>query len=235
MNAKEPLHDFVGMTTDISVLLREICIVAIFCLLFFAPVTFKSLLSRVGFTTLSTPLGDIDVDGAGGTVATLNRGLQDTIARLQQIQSTPHDPRTNSELQSIAGYLNSLQQEAQATDETIKTSLVSRQVNLEQSSPQAAKLPGWLLLGQVSDDKLQWSGIGAKNISATLPPKFTVGQKLNLTGTAYLRAVAPSGTHFGGKVIGVVPPNRQVQVIAGPDYSPAIAGGFFLWVQVQPL
>jgi hypothetical protein len=62
-----------------------------------------------------------------------------------------------------------------------------------------------------------------------------VGKKLNLTGIAHLRAVAPAGTHFGGKVIGVVPPNSQVKMIAGPDYFPAIAGGFLLWVQVQPL
>ncbi len=98
MNDKSLLHDLVGITTDVSVLLREICIVALFCLLFFAPVTFKSLLTRVGISKVPTLFGDIDVNGAAGTVATLNRGLSDTIERLQEIQSTFSDPQASPRL-----------------------------------------------------------------------------------------------------------------------------------------
>ncbi len=35
MAEKRTFHDFVGVITDVSVLLREICIVALFFLLFF--------------------------------------------------------------------------------------------------------------------------------------------------------------------------------------------------------
>ena len=42
-----------------------------------------------------------------------------------------------------------------------------------------------------------------------------------------VRADAASGAHFGGKVIGVVPVNGQVQVISDPDYSTTIAGRYF--------
>jgi hypothetical protein len=53
MKVKQFLDDLVGTTTDVSVLLREACIVALFCILFFAPETFKSLLSRIGIHRLS--------------------------------------------------------------------------------------------------------------------------------------------------------------------------------------
>src|SRR5208282_3992994 len=113
---------------------------------FFAPNTFKSLLTRVGIKTVTTPFGDIDVNGAGATVSTLNRGLTDSVARLQQIQTTLSDPRGKNDIQSITNYLQDLQQQAQTTDETIKSDLVTRQATLRQSSPQSAKSSGWLFV-----------------------------------------------------------------------------------------
>jgi hypothetical protein len=231
----DKFHDFVGMTTDVSVLLRELCIVAFFCLLFFAPVTFKLLLTRIGISKVTTPMGDIDIGGAGGTVATLNRGLSDSITGLQQIQSTSTDSPTSHKLQAITQYLTNLQQEAANTDETIKSNLVTQQASLEKTSPQSAKTSGWLFVGHVAEDKLHWFGDSTRNVSATLSPKLTTGEKLSMTSTAYLRTDAPSETHLGTKVIGVVPANREVEVIADPFYSPAIAGGYFLWAKVQPI
>ena len=64
MRIKEVLDDLVGTTTDVSVLLREACIVALFCMLFFAPDSFKSLLTRIGISKVSTVFGDIDVASA---------------------------------------------------------------------------------------------------------------------------------------------------------------------------
>jgi hypothetical protein len=235
MNDKGRLHDLVGITTDVSVLLREICIVALFCLLFFWPDTFRSLLTRVGISKVTTPIGEIDVNGAGGTVATLNRGLSDSIERLQEIQSTFSDPQAKHDLPGITDYLKKLQQEAEATDDKIKTDLVKQQATSEQTSPQSAKIPGWLLAGRVDKNKQHWLGDGAKNVPAPLSPQLTVGEKFSVTTHAYLRADAPSGSHLGGKVIGVVPANGPVVVIAPPDYSSAIAGGYFCWVKVQPL
>ena len=235
MDEKKQLHNFVGVTTDVSVLLRELCVVALFGLLFFWPDTFKSRLTRLGISKLATPVGEIDINGAGGTVATLNRGLSDTIMRLQQIQTASKDPHISSELQKITTYLQSMQQEAATTDESIKTTLATQQTTQEQTSPQSANLPGWILAGHVGADKLHWFGDSGQNVSNTLSPNFTVGEKFNVISHVYLRADAPSGAHFGGKAIGIVPANGQVQVISGPDYSNAIAGGYFLWVKVQPL
>src|SRR4029077_8162386 len=67
-----PFHRFVALSTDIFVLLREMFIVALFGLLLFAPSVFKTLLTRVGISTLTTPIGNIDVaqvKDAGNTVS----------------------------------------------------------------------------------------------------------------------------------------------------------------------
>jgi hypothetical protein len=224
------LHDFVGFTTDFSVLLREVCVVALFCLLFFWPDTFKSLLTRIGISKVTTVFGDIDVSDAGGTVANLNRGLGDTITRLQQIQSSS-DPKSKTDIQGVTDVLKDLQQQAQTTDDTIKTKMVSQQATADQTSTQ--KTPGWIFIGAVDKDKQHW--MGTSPVPSTLSPVLTVGEKFNLTATAYLRATAPSGAHATGKVIGVVRANQQVDVIAPPVCSSAISGGYFCWVEVQPL
>jgi hypothetical protein len=233
MNYRRPIHDFVGMTTDVSTLLRELCIVAVFCLLFFWPDTFKARMVRLGVSKVTIPGAEIDIKDAGGTVSTVNRGLLDTITGLQHIQSG--DSHMTSEMQPIIASLTSLQQQAATTDATIKTTLVAQQASQEQTSPSSAKKAGWLLAGHVRADKEHWFGDSIQNIPATISPMLTVGEKISLSDTAYIRADAPSEQHFAGKVITVVPANKQVQVISAPDYSPAIAGGYFLWVKVQPL
>jgi hypothetical protein len=233
-----PFHRFVALSTDVFVLLREMFIVGLFGLLLFAPGVFKTLLTRVGISTLTTPIGDINISqvkDAGNTVAGLNRGLTDSVARLQQIQGAIGDPKRRQDLQDVSNYLQTLQQQAQATDESIKTSLVTQQASAPQTAQQSAQVSGWLFLGHVDKDKQHWAGDGPKNVAPTLSPVLTVGQRFAVSAPAYLHQDAPPGSHFGGKVMGVVPVGTQVEVIARPEYSSAIAGGFFLWVNVRRL
>ncbi len=231
MKPKELLHDFVDITTDFSVLLREVCIVALFCLLFFAPDTFKSLLTRIGISKVSTVFGDIDVSSTGAAVANLNHGLSESIDRLQQIQSTSSDPQAKNDVSKVTDYLKGLQQQAQTADDSIKTTLVNQQAAAEQAAPHAAKASGWIFIGSVDKDQTHWTGETSKNVvPANLSPKLTVGQKFTLAATAYLRDAAT-----GGKVTGVVRANQQVQVMTAPTCSASIAGGEVCWVKIQPL
>ena len=132
------LHQLVEITTDISVLLRELCIVALFCLLFFSPGTFKSLLTGIGISKVSTVFGDIDVTEAGGTVATLNHGLADTVARLQQIQSTSTDPQAKEDLAQLTQSVQGLQQQAQTADDSLKTKIATQQTAADLFAANAA-------------------------------------------------------------------------------------------------
>ena len=114
-----PFHRFVALSTDVFVLLREMFIVGLFGLLLFAPGVFKTLLKQIGISKLTTPIGDInvtEVKDAGNTVSGLNRGLTDSVARLQQIQGALSDPKGKQDLQDVSNYLQNLQQQAQATD-----------------------------------------------------------------------------------------------------------------------
>lgn len=226
-------HRFVDGTTDVFVLFREILIVMLFCLVLFLPGTFKSLLGRVGISKVTTPFGDIDVQTAGSAVAGLNSGLSDSVARLQEIQGSTTDPNKKRDLEDLAQYMQGLQQKAQTADENIKSSLVAQQSAAEQASPQSAQPFGWLFLGHVDQSKQHWSGEGGKNVPPDLSPVLTVGEHFAVTKATYLHDNAPSGGHFGGKVIGVVPAGGQVEVLAAPEYSSAIAGGYFLWVNVK--
>jgi len=228
-------HHFVNVTTDLFVLLREILIVTLFCLLLFAPGMFRSLLTHIGISKVPTPFGDIDVQDTGNTVAALNNGLTDSVARLQEIQGSITDENKKRELQSLAGYLQNLQTKAQDTDQNIKNSLVSEQTAAQQSAPQTAELSGWMFLGHVDSQKQQWSGEGAKNISSSISCTIKAGQRFTTTATAYLHADAPSGGHFAGKVTGIIPAGQQVEVLSDPEYSSAIAGGYFLWAKVKKL
>jgi len=229
------LHNLVGYTKDCSVLLREICIVALLCLLFFEPAKFGSLLYNAGITKVSTPFGEIDIASTGDSVAAINRGLTDSVACLQEIGAKIQKPTSNCDIQSLTTYLQDLQQQAQSTDETLKTNIVQQQTAAAQSSPTATKPAGWLFAGQVDESKMHWSGEGPKNVPASLSPAWTINEKFTVPSPAYLREDAPAGNHFGGKVLYVVPANSQVQVVADAQYSHAIAGGYFCWLKVQPL
>lgn len=226
-------HNFVNVTTDTFGLVREIFIVTLFVLLLFWPTAFSALLTRVGISKVPTPFGDIDVKEAGNTVAALNRGLTDTVSRLQEIQATNRDPKGKQELKEVSDYLQDLQEQAQATDQSLKTNLASQQAALEKTSPQSAQLTGWLFLGRVTEDKSRWAKEGPKDVAPTLSAMFTVGQRFTVTAPAYVHDNAPAGGHFGGKLIGVISTGERVEVIAPPEYSHAIAGGFFLWLNVK--
>lgn len=226
MKLKEFLDDLVGASTDISVLLRELCIVALFCLLFFAPDTFKTLLTRIGISKVSTVFGDIDVaSAAGGTVASLDRGLKDSIDRLGQIQSTSSDTQSKADVGKVADYLKSLQQEAETTDQTIKSSIVNQQAAAGTSAP-AAKT-GWLFAGSTDRAMQHWAGT-SNVVPANVSPNFTVNEKFTTIGPGYLR-----DNFSKGKVIGVVRANTQLQVIAPPQWPESISGGHSCWLQVQ--
>ena len=235
MAEESRLHHFVDFTTDLFVLFREILIVTLFCLVLFAPGMFKSLLTHIGISKVPTPFGDIDVQDTGNTVAALNNGLSDSVARLQEIQGSTTDESKKHDLQNLASYLQGLQTKAQTTDQNIKNSLVSEQNAAQQSAPQTAESSGWMFLGHVDPYKQQWSGEGAKNISPNISPALKDGQRFTTSATAYLHADAPSGGHFAGKVTGVIPAGTQVEVQGDPEYSSAIAGGYFLWAKVKKM
>jgi hypothetical protein len=144
------------------------------------------------------------------------------------------DASSRNDIQNVVTYLQGPEQQAQSTDDTIKTTLVAQQAAAAKASPLTAKVSGWLLLGHVGPDKQQWAGKGPKSVATTLSPVITVGEQFAITSPAYLRESAPAEEHTKNKVVGVVA-SGQVKGTDPPAYTSAIAGGYYLWTKVQPL
>lgn len=225
MKIKELLDDLVTIASDLAVLLRDVCIVALVGMLFFAPARFKSMLTDIGITQVSAMGFDINVAGtATDTVNDLDHGLNTSVDAAQKIQATVTDPQAKKDVGDLVEYLKSMQQDAQITDTKIKTSLVAKAASGDPSVP-AAKT-GWVFAGSTDKDKLHWTSTTV--VPAGVTPALTVNQKFVTTAAAYLR-----DNFDKGKIIGVVRASTQVQVIAPPQCPVSIGGGHTCWLQVQ--
>jgi hypothetical protein len=123
-----------------------------------------------------------------------------------------------------------LQNQADTADQTLRNSLLNQQQILKEVAPQALTpdTTGWLLLGQVDEEKQKWFGEGAKNAPSTLDPVIREGTRFTLPRTTYLYGDAATDHHFEGPILSALPAGTQVEVLAGPDYSDAIRGGYFI-------
>jgi Sec-independent protein translocase protein TatA len=226
MKIRELLDDLVSTSSDLAVLLRDLCIVVLVGMLLFAPGRFKSLLTELGVKQVSAMGFDIDVAStATETVSSLDRGLNTSVDAAQKIQATVTDPQAKKDVGDLVEYLKTMQQDAQTTDTKIKTSLVAQAASGDTSVP-AAKT-GWLFAGMTDKDMQRWTGTTSV-VPPNVSPKFTVNEKFITATSAYVR-----DNFSKGKVIGVVKANTQVQVIAPPQCPVSLGGGHSCWIQVQ--
>jgi hypothetical protein len=222
---KELLDDLVSTSSDLAVLLRDLCIVALVGMLLFAPARFKSLLTELGIQQVSAMGFNIDVAStATDTVNNLDHGLNTSVDAAQKIHDSVTDPQAKKDVGDLIDYLKNMQQDAQTTDSKIKTSLVAQAASGDTSVP-AAKT-GWVFAGSTDKDNLHWTS--AIVVPASVPPNLTVNQQFVTTSAAYLR-----DNFKKGKIIGVVKASTQVQVIAPPQCLVSLGGGHSCWLQVQ--
>lgn len=232
-SSSNKMHNLVSLTTDISVLLREVAVVVLFVMLFFYPSAFKNLLVGIGINKVETPVGEIDLTQIGGNVSALNQGLSDGLDALKQVQSKLRDPAASGEIQTVIDSLQQLQQPAQDADTDIKSKVAAQQ-SARGGSATSTKLVGWLLCGRLDSSQQQWTGKAPGPIEK-VPLPLKVGDILTVTKEAYLRADAPPGKRFeSGKIVGVVQPPGQVRVEEVPEQFPkTVAGTYLAWVRVQ--
>jgi hypothetical protein len=225
MKIRELLDDLVSTSSDLAVLLRDLCIVALVGMLLFAPGRFKSLLTELGVKQVSAMGFDIDVAStATDTVNNLNHGLDASVDAAQKIQSNVTDPQAKKNVGDLIDYLKGMQQDAEKTDTKIKTSLVAQASSGDTSVPVAKT--GWVFAGSTDKGNLRWTSTTV--VPAGVSPNITVNQKFVTTTAAYLR-----DNFQKGKIIGVVRASTQVQVIAPPQCLVALGGGHSCWLQVQ--
>lgn len=225
MKMKELLDDLVSISSDLAVLLRDLCIVALIGMLIFAPARFKSMLTDIGIKQVSAMGFDIDVAStATDTVSNLDHGLNTSVDAAQKIQASVTDPQAKKDVGDLVDYLKSMQQDAQTTDTKIKTSLVAQASSGDTSVPSAKT--GWVYAGSTDKENLHWTS--ATVVPSGVSPNVTVNQQFVTTTAAYLR-----DNFKKGKIIGVVKASTQVQVLAPPQCLVSLGGGHTCWIQVQ--
>lgn len=245
LNGSTATHTFqnvITVTKDVATLLRETVIVVVILLFFFWTSLFKNLASDMGITKIDVAGVELTLAQSGdqtkkaaGQVAQVKQQLDSVGEQLEQLMKDAKAPEITAKVSSLSATVHTLQDQTDAADQTLKSSLLNQQQILKAVAPQAPSpdTTGWLYLGQVDEEKRTWFGDGAKNAPTTLDLVVKPGNRFTVPRTAYLYADAASGHHFEGAILSALPADSLVEVLAGPDYSHAIRGGYFIWVKVK--
>ena len=234
----------IAVTKDVATLVREIVIVGVILLFFFWTSLFKNIASDMGITKIDVAGVELTLAQSGdqtkkaaGQVAQVKQQLDSVGEQLKQLMKDAKAPEISAKVSSLSATVQTLQNQTDAADQTLKNSLLNQQQILKAVAPQAASpdTTGWLLLGQVDEEKRAWFGDGAKNAPSTLDPVVKPGTRFTVPRAAYLYSDAASGRHFEGAILSALPAESLVEVLAGPDYSHAVRGGYFIWVKVKRL
>jgi len=235
-------HDVIEVTKDVATLLREVIVVVVILLFFFWTSLFKNLATNLGITKFDVAGVEVTLAQSGDQtkkaaeqVAQVKQQLDNVGEQLQQLTKDPKAPDIGAKVSSLTATVQTLQNQTDTADQTLRSSLLNQQQILKEVAPQAPSpdTTGWLFLGQVDEQKQKWFGEGAKNVPSTLDPAIKEGTRFTLPRTTYLYGDAATGHHLEGPILSALPAGAQVEVLAGPDYSHAIRGGYFIWAKVK--
>jgi hypothetical protein len=213
----------------------------IFLFLFYTSL-FKNFATNLGITKVDVAGVEVTLAQSGDQtkkaaeqVAQVKQQLDSVGEQLQQLKKDPKASNIGDKVSSLTATVQTLQDQTETADQTLRSSLLNQQQILKEVAPQTPSpdTTGWLFLGQVNEEKQEWFGEGAKNAPSTLDPVIKQGTRFTLPRTAYLYGDAATGHHFEGSILSALPAGPQVEVLAGPDYSHAIRGGYFIWEKVK--
>jgi hypothetical protein len=184
---------------------------------------------KLGFTTLKTPVGDVDltsVQAAAGGVDSARRAVTDAADALTTLSSgLPAVARDR--VTSVASGLNEAATQLQLPNQVLGSALRD-----QADDPGAAHARvGWIYCGQVDESKQVWVPQGRSNLVQT-PTAVKVGEVVTLTDDVYIRNDSGTAQKSAGAVVGVARPGNKAHVLS-VDYSPALSGGSFLWLRVS--
>lgn len=236
------LQGIVGVLKDLLVVLRDGLILLVFVLLHFFPAKVNQVLTQAGFTkgTIAGFTWERELEasseqakGAGQAVALVEGKLTGLAERLEDLDRRAADPSLKRSLRELSQEVQTSQQEAQAANRAVKSSLLAQQRIIEQVAPAALETTGWLYLGKVAEDKSAWAPGHPATVAPT-DPSLNPGTRLRIRDDVYLRGEVASGSRSSAPVLGVLRVGETAEVLQ-VDYSHAKAGGWFAWVKVRRL
>jgi hypothetical protein len=202
-----------------SLVILVVLIVAIF------PKTTAVHLHDLGFTTLRTPVGDVDLAQVAGGVRDARLNVSDSVAALDEISKNLPPSPIKERVDLVVSDLKSTADHLQGPDQILATA-VRRQAEASQN-PTARE--GWIYLGHVDESKKDWTPVptAVKNAS----PQFKPGDVVAVSDDLYLRADSSTTQRNQAPVIGVVRSGQQVHVL-DIGYTHSLRGGWFIWLKV---
>jgi hypothetical protein len=247
---KSGIERSIDISQQVLRLLRD----ALFGLLVILLIGFPTLLSKrltdAGFTKIGpegvtweaqVQAANKETKATAGTVTNLTQALTDAHQTLTQIEqqtndSRINDPKLKASVTQLSQQITGALDQVQRADSSLKQTVLTQQTLLAQSatSPAAADVipkSGWIFVGQVDQDQRSWVSGSPVNI-VPVPYPLRVGQALTIAGENYLHADSETAQHREGKIVAVLRDGTQVHVLK-TDLSHALAGGWFVWVQVS--
>lgn len=234
------LSSFSGILRDLISALRDALLFGVFVLLLFSPETVKARLIEAGFT--KGTIGGMEWEAqvkeasdntksAGQTLTQAKAGYDELISRLATLENKVTNPVIQRELDSIGDAAVVSRAELASADQAIKRSLVAQQQLVSQTSTATTETEGWILLGQVTEDKHSWA-LGSPKTIHNIAPDALEGAKLTLKDDVYLRDDAATRVRAMAPLLAVVKMGEILDVTE-LDYTHVSSGGWNVWAKVK--
>lgn len=165
-------------------IVREALIVCLIIVVVAFPKITASVLSRYGFDTVKTPIGDVSLAkilGAGGGVETAQRSVSDAASALNNLK-TSLPASAQVQLDDVVKHLDSTVGTLTASGQLLTTAAKAKADT--QTSEQQRQ--GWIYLGQVNDSNNRW--IARPPIVTNTPP-LKAGDTMTIAADVYVGAI----------------------------------------------
>jgi hypothetical protein len=187
-------------------------------------------LAKFGVSAIKTPLGDISlqqVQAAAGQAQSVHRTLSDAADALQTLSGTL-PPAAQQKVNEVAAALGDTAQQLH----TSENALTETVVRAAQAGPQAPRSTGgWIYVGHVDRSRRAWIP-QPSSLPDKQTPMFEKGEVVTIANDLYIHPEPVTTQRNQAPVVGVIRAGQKVRV-SGWDYTPALRGGDFLWLNIS--
>jgi hypothetical protein len=226
------LKDAVSQTKDLFTLAKDLFVGVLVGALLLWPAGLNDRLQKAGFS--KGDFGPLTWQAAATaqSVSQAKQDVQDGTGALENIAADPKYAK-DERLKQVLEKLKSSETSITTADSTLKTTVAQQQSAVQQETSKPTPSTGWLMLGRIDENRQHWV---TANIKALPGSSFSVGpgQEVQLSETVYLRAENTPGQRAAGTILNVLQPGTKLKVLqVDTQSSHALAGGYFVWAQVE--
>jgi len=219
--------------------IREILIISVLVAFFIFPSSIKGIFEELGFTEIdffglkAKIENEADLREAS-QIEDMEKQLSVFQAKVDSLTKGIENCTTSPVVKELVADLNSELSDSKNSmvkrSNLLKSKIVVQQEVIKQRSNTIIPISGWLYVGAISEDKINWESGSPKNIDAQ-SPLFDEGEILMLKQDAYLRNEGEKLKQSNADIKAVVPSGTKLK-FKEIEYSHAKNGGWFGWIRV---